>query len=59
MPVQDDFICKVNLHRDVEDEPATVQEEMLKANRDLLIARLFSIGRRRCMSTGEENLYRI
>ena len=44
MPAQDDFICKVDLHRDVEEESAAVQEEMLKANRDLLIASLFSIG---------------
>ena len=42
--MQDDFICKVDLRRDVEEESAAVQEEMLKANRDLLIASLFSIG---------------
>ena len=59
MPAQDDFICKVDLHKDVEEESAAAQEEMLKANRDLLIASLFSIGGGRCMSIGEENLYRI
>ena len=37
-PWKDQFIQQVDLTRDLEDESASIQEDMLKANHDLLLA---------------------
>ena len=39
--MQDDFIVQVDLTKDLEKVSAECQDEMLKANRELLLAQLF------------------